>query len=112
MTVALTSSDMVNFCCARSPKASRHYLSTQPDLFRNHMCGKSPSIVGKRGDPQCVQNLHRLWSKLRRVDRSVRVNARSPPFVSIDDQQIRLSAWMKALKGTLSSELRAKGCAS
>jgi len=33
-------------------------------------------------------------------------------FVSIDDQQIRLSAWMKALKGTLSSELRAKGCAS
>jgi len=33
-------------------------------------------------------------------------------FVAIDDQQIGLSAWMKALKGTLSSELRAKGCAS
>jgi hypothetical protein len=77
------------------------------------MCGKSPATVRKRGDPQRVQSLRRLGSKLRRVARSVRVNARSPAlFVAIDDHQIGLSAWMKSLKGTLSSELRAKGCAS
>jgi REP element-mobilizing transposase RayT len=33
-------------------------------------------------------------------------------FVAIDDQRIGLSAWMKSLKGTLSSELHAKDCAS
>jgi REP-associated tyrosine transposase len=33
-------------------------------------------------------------------------------FVAIDDQQIGLSAWMKSLKGTLSSALHVKGCPS
>jgi putative transposase len=32
-------------------------------------------------------------------------------FVAIDDQRIKLSDWMKSLKGTLSSELRVQGYA-
>jgi putative transposase len=33
-------------------------------------------------------------------------------FVAIDDQQIKLSDWMKSLKGALSSKLREQGIAS
>jgi putative transposase len=33
-------------------------------------------------------------------------------FVAIDDAKLSLSVWMKSLKGTLSSELRAQGSAS
>ncbi len=32
-------------------------------------------------------------------------------FVSIDDQQLSLSVWVKSLKGTLSSQLRARSIA-
>ena len=33
-------------------------------------------------------------------------------FVAIDDQQIKLSDWMKSLKGAISSKLREQGIAS
>jgi putative transposase len=74
------------------------------------MCGEAAKIVSKFCHPYRVESIRYSGSSCGAwVGAYVLMPDHLHLFVVIDDEQLSLSEWMKALKGTLSSTLRANG---